>query len=85
MSSAITIADVLENDDLHGADREQAFGILNKSLNRFVNYIEDITTVSIAQNDALPLTKTSTNLTELVRQAIKAFTELENPPKTHLY
>ena len=81
MSSAITIADVLENDDLHGADREQAFGILNKSLNRFVNYIEDITTVSIAQNDSLPLTKTSTNLTELVRQAIKAFTELENPPK----
>ena len=38
-------------------------------------------TIATGQEDSMPLTQTPTSITKLVKQAIKAFTTLENPPK----
>ena len=81
MSAAVTIADVLSEDDLDSDSRKQASNILNHSLEKFRNYIEDITTVSAAQNQKLPLSTSPTDLTRLVYLAIDVFSSLDHPPK----
>ena len=81
MTSALTIVDLLAEDKLEEKQKKSVIHILHKSLNNFKDYIENITTVAAMEKQDLPLTKGTTNLTDLVIQVAKAFENLDNPPK----
>ena len=81
MSSALSIADILEDRTIDDNMHTNSINVLHKSLNRFRSYIEDIMTIATGQEDNMPLTQTPTSITKLVKQAIKAFTTLDYPPK----
>ena len=81
MSSALSIADILEDRTIDDNMHTNSINVLHKSLNRFRSYIEDIMTIATGQEDNMPLTQTPTSITKLVKQAIKAFTTVDYPPK----